>query len=83
MQFKKYNLTIKMFFKISFVQKYFVTFFVLAAIAALAYAGSEESVSFPTPIESYGDGDGHDGESILVLSCCYRHWCSCSCYICQ
>ena len=46
-----------MFFKISSVKKYFVAFFVLAAIAALAYAGGKESVSFPTPLESYGDGE--------------------------
>ena len=46
-----------MFFKISFVQKYFVAFIVLVAIAALAYADGEEALSFPTPLESYDDGE--------------------------
>ena len=39
----------------SCVQKYLVGFFVLTGFAALAYAGGEEAVSFPTPLETYGD----------------------------
>ena len=46
-----------MFFKISFVKKYFALFFILTAIAALAYAGGGETVSFPRPLESYGDAE--------------------------
>ena len=39
----------------SFVQKYLVGFFVLTGFAALAFAGGEEAVSFPTPLETYSD----------------------------
>ena len=41
----------------SCVQKYLVGFIVLTSFATLAYASGENSLSFPTPLETYGDDE--------------------------
>ena len=39
------------------IQKYIVGIFVLTGFAALTYAGGGEDLSFPTPLETYGDDE--------------------------
>ena len=41
----------------SCVKKYLFVFFVLTGFAALTYAGGGEDLSFPTPLETYGDDE--------------------------
>ena len=44
-------------FQMSCVQKYLVGFLVLTGFAALTFAGGEDALSFPTPLENYGDDE--------------------------
>ena len=41
----------------SCLQKFIVGFFVLTGFTVLAYAGGEDAISFPTPLETYSDDE--------------------------
>ena len=53
----------------SYIQKYVVGLFVLTGFAALAYAGGEEAVSFPTPLEKIRRRHTSELQSLVNLVC--------------
>ena len=51
----------------SCIQKYIVGLFVLTGFAALAYAGGQGDVSFPTPLETYGDDEILENKGLMAV----------------
>ena len=58
----------------SCIQKYLIGLFILTAFSAMAFAGGESSISFPTPIENYGDDEILENKGLIgVLSYRINH----------
>ena len=58
----------------SYIQKYLIGLFILTAFSAIAFAGGEGSISFPTPIENYGDDEILENKCLIaVLSIRINH----------
>ena len=51
----------------SCIQKYLVGLFVLTGFAVLAYAGGQGDVSFPTPLETYGDDEILENKGLMAV----------------
>ena len=51
----------------SCMQKYLIGFFILTVFSAMAFAGGEGSISFPTPLENYGDDEILENKGLMAV----------------
>ena len=51
----------------SYIQKYLIGLFILTAFSAMAFAGGEGSISFPTPLENYGDDEILENKGLMAV----------------
>jgi hypothetical protein len=51
----------------SCVKNYLVGFFVLTGFATLAYAGGQDTASFPTPLGNYGDDEILENKGLMTV----------------
>ncbi len=51
----------------SYIQKYLIGLFTLIAFSAIAFADGESSISFPTPLENYGDDEILKNKGLMAV----------------